>query len=302
MPPKRKAPARISGLVDSDDDDIMQFAGAETQQDQQQQQQKVRDEPPNKKQRGRPRSSNEAAAEPKTTTRSKKQESATAVEEEAPKKVSRRGRPRGSSDPAGPSGASAAKGPADAQEEIQADAQEHSANVGDVKATRTTRTTRPTATRGRGRGRTAGAARPSVTDGDFEYTPTRAQQSHREAEIPDTQADDAHMANPEVEESVLPDPQSMTNYSQSSITKTARARLAAVGSSLDASPRKRKSGVTSEQGDPELRRRIGDLTKKNDTLESKLRDLREIGVEEAKTNMEKLRKQCDTITTGMFTL
>jgi chromosome segregation ATPase len=49
-----------------------------------------------------------------------------------------------------------------------------------------------------------------------------------------------------------------------------------------------------------LRRKLGELTKKHDALEIKYRNLREIGIVEANTNMEKLRKQCENITTGMF--
>lgn len=288
--PKRKAQAKLSGFVGSDDDDLMGLSGGETIP----QEQEPHDEPPAKKRRGRPRTSNEIAAETKTAALSKKQEPSQVPEEEAPAKATRRGRPRGTSDTAEPSRASIAKEPVESQEEIQE--QEI------TKGTRTTRTGRSTATRGRGRGRgrTASVARPSATDGDFEYTPTRAQPSQKEAEIPDTQMNDVHATahEHEVEESMMPEPS--VSYTQSSITKNAKARAAAARNNQGGSPQKRKSGVATEQGDPELRRRIGDLTRKNDTLESKYRDLREIGVEEAKTNMDKLRKQCESITIGML--
>ncbi|CAI7572694.1 unnamed protein product [Penicillium manginii] len=285
--PKRKAQAKLSGFVGSDDDDLMGFTGGETIPRAQEQEQEPHDEPPAKKRRGRPRTSNEIATEAKTAARSKNQELPQAPEEKAPAKATRRGK-RGASETAEPSRASVAKESVEPQEETQE--QEN------YKATRTTRAGRSTATRGRGRGRgrTASVARPSVTDGDFEYTPTRAQPSQKEVEIHETQINDTHATGHEVEESIIPEPSA--NYAQSSITKIARARAAAARSSQDASPRKRKSGVATEQGDPELRRRIGDLARKNDTLESKYRDLREIGVEEAKTNMDKLRKQCESIT------
>ncbi|CAI7619901.1 unnamed protein product [Penicillium pancosmium] len=286
--PKRKAQAKLSGFVGSDDDDLMGFTERETRPQEQEHEPEAHDEPPAKKRRGRPRTSNEIAAEAKTAARSKRQGSSQAPEEEAPAKATRRGRPRGTSDTTEPSRASVAKQPVEPQEEILE--QEN------PKATRTTRTARSTATRGRGRGRgrTASVARPSVTDGDFEYTPTRAQSSQKEVEIPDTQMNDVHATGHEVEESIMPEPSA--NYTQSTITKNAKARAAAARNSQDASPRKRKSGVATEQADPELRRRIGDLTRKNDALESKYRDLREIGVEEAKTNIDKLRKQCESIT------
>lgn len=302
--PKRKAPTKISGLsglVGSDDEDIMAIAGESAPPAPE-----PRDEPPSKKRRGRPRTSNEITAESKTAAQSKTQEPAQPPQEEeaAAKKTSRRGRPRGSShtseSAAAPARASVAKEEIGAQE-TQEEGNEEPATAPDVKTTRSTRGGRSAATRGRGRGRgrATSIVRPSVTDGDFEYTPTRAQHQ-QEAEIPDTQMRDAPPTEAEVEESILPDPQTIGKYVQSSITKNAKSRVAAMRNSQDLSLRKRKSSVTAEQGgDPELRRRIGDLTRKNDTLESKYRDLREIGVEEAKANMDKLRKQCESITIGM---
>ncbi|ORY63094.1 chromosome segregation protein Csm1/Pcs1-domain-containing protein [Pseudomassariella vexata] len=47
----------------------------------------------------------------------------------------------------------------------------------------------------------------------------------------------------------------------------------------------------SELNDPSLRRRIGDLTRKYDNLETKYKDLREIGVKEAERNYDRLKQQ-----------
>lgn len=47
----------------------------------------------------------------------------------------------------------------------------------------------------------------------------------------------------------------------------------------------------SEQNDPSLRRRLGDLSKKYERLESKYRDLRDIGVKEAERNFDRLKRQ-----------
>ncbi|KAK7956855.1 chromosome segregation protein [Apiospora aurea] len=47
----------------------------------------------------------------------------------------------------------------------------------------------------------------------------------------------------------------------------------------------------SELHDPMLRRRLGDLTRKYDSLEAKYRDLRELGIKEAERNYDKLKKQ-----------
>ncbi|KAI1294476.1 hypothetical protein F5Y03DRAFT_372850 [Xylaria venustula] len=51
------------------------------------------------------------------------------------------------------------------------------------------------------------------------------------------------------------------------------------------------SASDSEQNDPNLRRRIGELTRKYEALETKYRDLREIGVQEAERNFDRLKKQ-----------
>ncbi|KAI1821887.1 chromosome segregation protein Csm1/Pcs1-domain-containing protein [Xylaria intraflava] len=47
----------------------------------------------------------------------------------------------------------------------------------------------------------------------------------------------------------------------------------------------------SELNEPNLRRRIGELTRQNQALETKYRDLREIGVQEAERNFDRLKKQ-----------
>ncbi|KAJ5090559.1 Monopolin complex subunit Csm1/Pcs1 [Penicillium argentinense] len=292
--PKRKAPTKISGLVDSDDEDIMQITGGEPLP------QEPREEPPAKKRRGRPRSSKDHDAETKTMAQSKREEPAPALQEKAPpaKKAGRRGRPPGSSRNSAVARESVAPEPV-AAEEPQGKENEESPSATEAKPTRTTRTGRAAGTRGRGRGRAASSARPSVTDGDFQYTPTRAQKPQPKPQAAETHESEAPDEAPEVEESILPDPQPFTTYAQSSVVKNAKARVSALRGSQDASPRKRKSGVYAEpSGDPELRRRIGELTKKNDTLEARYRDLKEIGVEEAKANMEKLRKQCNSITTA----
>ncbi|KAJ2898857.1 hypothetical protein MKZ38_003616 [Zalerion maritima] len=59
----------------------------------------------------------------------------------------------------------------------------------------------------------------------------------------------------------------------------------------------RRPQASLEQGtataDPALRRRLGDLTQKYDSLELKYRDLREIGVKEAERNFDKLKKHSE---------
>ncbi|OOF90072.1 hypothetical protein ASPCADRAFT_60192 [Aspergillus carbonarius ITEM 5010] len=69
--------------------------------------------------------------------------------------------------------------------------------------------------------------------------------------------------------------------------------------SVYTSPSKSRLGSTANDKaniEPELRRRIGELTKKCDTLENRYRNLKEIGIVEANANMDKLRKQCESMT------
>lgn len=58
---------------------------------------------------------------------------------------------------------------------------------------------------------------------------------------------------------------------------------------------RRRAGSTSdtERGDPNLRRKLGDITRKFENVDLKYRNLKEVGINEANANMEKLRKQCD---------
>ncbi|OAG43876.1 hypothetical protein AYO21_01728 [Fonsecaea monophora] len=60
-------------------------------------------------------------------------------------------------------------------------------------------------------------------------------------------------------------------------------------------PYRRRAGSASdtERGDPNLRRKLGDITRKFENVDLKYRNLKEVGIHEANANMEKLRKQCE---------
>jgi hypothetical protein len=183
----------------------------------------------------------------------------------------------------------------------------------------------PKATRAapaRGRGRPRAVSTQLQTDGEFRFTPsgsrhvsfneTHTEQAElsplartaswgrNEPEVGDSQQTEQPAAEL-VDETIIHEEPTYNRKSMSPV-KNARSRLSMLRNSQDSSPRKRKLGGTdSEQGgDPELRRRLGELTKKHDALESKYRNLREIGIVEANTNMEKLRKQSETVTKGML--
>jgi Chromosome segregation protein Csm1/Pcs1 len=61
---------------------------------------------------------------------------------------------------------------------------------------------------------------------------------------------------------------------------------------------RRRAGSASdtERGDPNLRRKLGDVTRRFENVDLKYRNLKEVGVNEANMNMEKLRKQCEATT------
>lgn len=142
-----------------------------------------------------------------------------------------------------------------------------------------------------------------LTDAGFQYSPTSARHKSLgklekqpaagsvgpETQHPAQAADETIQHNVPARRSLSASP-----------TKTGFNRLAAQRV-LQNSPSKRKLGGTSDEtiGDPDLRRRLGDLTKRYDILETRYNRVREIGVVQANTNMDKLRKHCETITEGM---
>lgn len=60
--------------------------------------------------------------------------------------------------------------------------------------------------------------------------------------------------------------------------------------------RRARSASDTERSDPALRRKLGELTKKYETLNLKYQDLREIGLKEAERNFERLRKETESKT------
>lgn len=69
------------------------------------------------------------------------------------------------------------------------------------------------------------------------------------------------------------------------------------------SVQRRRAGSASdtERNDPALRRKLGEITKKYDSLNVKYQDLREIGLKEAERNFERLKKQTEEKTAGRTT-
>lgn len=65
---------------------------------------------------------------------------------------------------------------------------------------------------------------------------------------------------------------------------------------------RRRAGSTSdtERSDPALRRKLGEMTKKYESLNVKYQDLRDIGLKEAERNFERLKKQSEEGTASKF--
>jgi hypothetical protein len=77
------------------------------------------------------------------------------------------------------------------------------------------------------------------------------------------------------------------------ITRTEDSIPAAL---LETSPNHVPFGTASD--DVSLRRRLGDATKRYENLESRHRELREVGIKEAERNVERIKQQAEENATG----
>ncbi|KAL4932327.1 putative chromosome segregation protein (Pcs1) [Aspergillus undulatus] len=298
--PKRKATTKLSGLIGSDDD-VMQTGADRAQHD---------DERPAKKARGRPRSK---SAEMRAIAENAVPE--TQGVEPVTRRGTRRGRPKGSRNSGQMVQDTTENDEKSAQEQVA-----HETDGGDEpdapgNKAPPAKSTKVTRGGGAARGRRKASTQKQLENvGEFQYTPTGSRQqkvtekpekrpepANRKRQKSVTAASESvHEPEPEpeptvqevVEETIIqeeaPEPVSV------SLTKR---RQSAVRHSTS-SPLKRKLlGEDEKSGsEPELRRRLGDLTKKYDTLENRYRNLKDIGIVEANANMEKLKKQCESMT------
>jgi hypothetical protein len=176
------------------------------------------------------------------------------------------------------------------------------------RSTRSAKAAKPATTRGR---RKANVGKQVKTDGEFEYTPKSTRQ-FKSPEKRDEQAEQPTKQRRRTESESEPD-NDMTEEEKAVpdvVEETFIQDEPVESRSISMSPTKRRQSTQrtlqspplKPNGEPELRRRLGELTKKYDTLESRYRTLKEIGVVEANANMEKLRKQCEAMTTGSWCL
>lgn len=159
-----------------------------------------------------------------------------------------------------------------------------------------------------------------VGDGDFEFTPTsRRQAAQQGAKAPiggrgrggsrsvNEEIDGIGMSESEflcleAEKSVLENDRSVGLRAESQSPHKVRVN-SQLRQSQDGN-RKRITGLPKEEergpSDSTLRRKLGEITKKYESLESKYKNLKEVGVVEASANVERFRKQCEITTAGMY--
>jgi hypothetical protein len=309
--PKRKATPSLSALAGSDGADDADAGQREN-------------ERPTKRPRGRPRSKS-VETKPEAPTKRNSTVTQAQASNSSPKKASKRGRPKGSRNSAQGAKQEARKskgGYGEIKDEVEVQEPESVAASNDElddapvasKSKTMAKSAKPAATRGR---KKASGGKQVQTDGEFEYTPRGTRQvqppakSQEQAEQPKRQSRHIHWTEPSsvaaeteqdelevIEESILHEEPVVPRSASASPLKGRRPSQRGPGSS----PPKKVLGVSTDDdkmGEPELRRRLGDLTKKYDTLENRYRNLREIGIVEANANMDKLRQHCEQVTTGM---
>lgn len=176
----------------------------------------------------------------------------------------------------------------------------------------------PPAVRGRGRAKKATGPEPVEEEADeiveetmeVEPSPAAARSSHapsrgRKAvpkpvkEAAATKGRKATQTKNKTQPEPLPEDELLeSDEDEMQIDEPPVARNVSRNNSRLATSIRRRAGSASdtERGDPNLRRKLGDVTRKFENIDMKYRNLKEVGVNEATANMEKLRKQCDATT------
>ena len=164
----------------------------------------------------------------------------------------------------------------------------------------------------------ANAVKPSENDGGFEYTPTttRPRKPAVKAAPVNAPAVNERRASVEASRQVIPDTQDQEpTYDQLEVAgedeldedalpqsvyrQTNQARA---GSRQPTVARRRAaSGSDTERshGDPATRRKLGEMTKKFENMDLKYRNLHELGIKEAQTNFERLKKHAEDKSKGI---
>ena len=154
-------------------------------------------------------------------------------------------------------------------------------------------------------------AKATEKDGEFEYTPTVARQSKISTK-PTAAAQKAGVGRPKVAKEIPETQEEPMDLDPSSLPMGEDAMPQSVyrqTSNLRASSKTRQPALNRRRGgsasdteraasDPTLRRKLGDVTKKFENLEMRYNNLKEIGIEEAKANFEKLKASSEAKSKG----
>ena len=151
-------------------------------------------------------------------------------------------------------------------------------------------------------------------DGEFEYTPTATRQNKLASKAsaatknisakskPEDLMDEDEKTIPETQpapldtdEFDLPQEDEEEPIPQSVYRQVRNARSSSKQPQPTSVRRRAGSASDMERGgnDPATRRKLGEMTKKFENLDMKYRNLREVGVKEAEANFEKLKKQSE---------
>jgi Chromosome segregation protein Csm1/Pcs1 len=147
---------------------------------------------------------------------------------------------------------------------------------------------------------------------EVDYTPTVARSSHLQSglgkDLPKvtSKASAANrskaVSRPVISESqpepMETEPESQEHSEIAALPPPKRCARAGPNHRQDSTLRRRAGSAsdTERGGDPNLRRKLGDVTRKFENIDLKYRNLKEVGISEANVNMEKLRKQCEATT------
>lgn len=158
------------------------------------------------------------------------------------------------------------------------------------------------------RGRKAAAKEPAAKETKTKTKTAakskRAQETEPEAEqmtIPETQpepdADPMDISESiemeEIPESMPPPPPSRPSVRRAQAQPNSRARRASAGV-------RRTGSVSDSERDPVMRRKVGDLTRKLDSMTAKYETLRETASAGKESNFDQLKKRSDQIAKGKF--
>ncbi|KAK2846425.1 hypothetical protein FQN49_005739, partial [Arthroderma sp. PD_2] len=293
--PKRKAESKLSSLVNGDIEDDDALGRVDELDDN-----ASIEPPPAKRQKGRPKAApaKTAAEKPARKTRSKVV--------------------------VGPKKRGAATGRGKASKVVEEEPAEDVDNIEEEDGTReaegvsedeldSPETVQHQETRGGAKTRRGAAkAAETIKDGEFEYTPTNAKSKNTRTRTGNQAAKKTAKGpsppiekTPDVVKSAIRGSTSISRV-ETKFTPSAIRWASPSKSSLPQQRTPRASGVKPwgsptklhEAGDGEvaLRLKLGEMTKKYESMEGKYRALREIGVVEANSNLEKIRKQHEETT------